>query len=60
MENHKNKKMLQQIMNKLGFDIREYNSNNFKEAHERDDIPNPFEKLSLEELLFLRENNYFL
>ena len=60
MENHKNKEMLQQIINKLGFDIREYNSNSFEEAHERDDIPNPFDKLSLEELLFLRENNYFL
>lgn len=55
MENHKSKEMLQQIMNKLGFDIREYNSNNFEEAHERDDIPNPFDKLSLEELLFLRK-----
>ena len=60
MEDHKSKEMLQQIMNKLGFDIREYNSNDFGEAHERDDIPNPFDKLSLEELLFLRDNNYFL
>ncbi len=62
MENHKSKEMLQQINNKLGFDIREYNSNDslLEEAHERDDIPNPFDKLSLEELLFIRENNYFL
>ena len=60
MENHKSKEMLQQIMNKLGFDIREYNSKDVGDAHERDDIPNPFDKLSLEELLFLRENNYFL
>ena len=30
MENHKSEEMLQQIMNKLGFDIREYNSNNFE------------------------------
>ena len=52
--------MFQQIMDKLGFDIREYNSNDFGEAHERDDIPNPFDKLSFEELLFLREHNYFL
>ena len=54
--------MLQQINNKLGFDIREYNSydNLEEEAHERDDIPNPFDKLSLEELYFIRENNYFL
>ena len=33
MENHKSKEMLQQIMNKRGFDIREYNSNDFREAH---------------------------
>ncbi len=60
MENHKNKEMLQQIINKLGFDIKEYNSNNSEEAHEKDNIPNPFDKLSIEELLFLREHNYFL
>lgn len=60
MENHKNQEMLQKITNKLGFDIQEYNIDNSKEAHERDDIPNPFDKLSLDELLFLRANNYFL
>ena len=38
MENHKSKEMLQQIMNKLGFDICEYNSNDLGEAHERDDM----------------------
>jgi hypothetical protein len=53
--------MFQQITNKLGFDIREYNDNDdFSDVYERDNIPNPFDKLSLEELLFLRENNYFL
>ena len=51
--------MFQQITNKLGFDIQEYNSDSLEEAHERDDLPNPFDKLSLEELLFLREHNYF-
>lgn len=60
LEDLKNKEMLQQITNKLGFDIQEYNSDNSNEAHERDNLPNPFDKLSLEELLFLRENNYFL
>lgn len=60
MENRKNKEMYQQIISKLGFDIKEYNSDTFEEAHERDNIPNPFDKLSLEELLFLRENNYLL
>lgn len=58
MENHK--EIFQQITNKLGFNIQEYNSDNLDEAHERDDLPNPFDKLSLEELLFLRETNYFL
>jgi hypothetical protein len=53
--------MFQQITNKLGFDIREYNDNDdFSDVYEKDNIPNPFDKLSLEELLFLRENNYFL
>ena len=60
MENHKNKEISKQIMNKLGFDIQKYNSTNSGEAHEKDNLPNPFDKLSLEELLFLRENNYFL
>ncbi|MBR3834195.1 MAG: hypothetical protein IKJ73_07745 [Lachnospiraceae bacterium] len=62
MEDNKIEEILQQINNKLGFDIREYNSNDnlLEEAHERDDIPNPFDKLTLEELLFIRENNYFL
>ena len=61
MENHKNKEMLQQITNKLGFDIQSYNNeDNLDDAHERDNIPNPFDKLSLEELLFLRDNNYLL
>jgi hypothetical protein len=54
--------MFQQITDKLGFDIREYNDDDddFGDAYEKDNIPNPFDKLSLEELLFLRENNYFL
>ncbi len=60
MENPKNKEMLQQITSKLGFDIKEYNSFDSAEAHERDNIPNPFNVLSLDELLFLRENKYFL
>ena len=60
MENYKNTEMYQQIMDKLGFDIQEYNSDKSGDAHERDNIPNPFDKLSLEELIFLRENNYFL
>ena len=38
----------------------EYKNNPYVFVLKRDDIPNPFDKLSLEELLFLRENNYFL
>ncbi len=60
MESRKDNEMLKQITDKLGFDIREYNSDNTKEAYERDNIPNPFDKLSLEELLFIRKNHYFL
>ena len=60
MENRRNIEMLQQITNKLGFDIKEYNNDNLCDAHERDDLPNPFDRLSLEELLFLRNNNYLL
>ena len=60
MENHNDNEIFQQITNKLGFDIRSYNLLDENEAHERDNIPNPFDKLSLEELLFLREHNYFL
>ncbi len=51
------------ITEKLGFDIKEYNKkcmNNISDAHEADNIPNPFEKLSKEELLYIRNNNYFL
>ena len=59
-EGQRNSEMLQQITNKLGFNIRSYNLLDKNEAHERDNIPNPFDKLSLEELLFLREHNYFL
>ena len=64
MEDRKNNVMLQQITNKLGFDIRDYNDmhkpTNYEDVHERDNIPNPFDKLSLEELLFIRENRHLL
>lgn len=60
MEGSKDDNMIQQIRNKLGFDMASYNTINEEDAHERDDIPNPFDKLSLEELLYLRENNYHI
>jgi hypothetical protein len=60
-EDFKKYKMFLQITNKLGFDIRKYNDNDdCSDVYEKDNIPNPFDKLSLEELLFLQENNYFL
>lgn len=48
--------ILKQITDKLGFDPREYNDADSPDTHEQDNIPNPFDKLSLEELLFLREH----
>lgn len=50
MENNKDFEMVQQIQNKLGFNLKDYNKNDSKSiAHEQDNIPNPFDKLSLEE-----------
>jgi hypothetical protein len=54
MEKSNNNKIMQ-ITAKLGFDIEKYNFDDCKEAHERDNIPNPFDKLTLDELLFLRK-----
>lgn len=52
------------IEQKLGFTIKEYFENEkTKEnviSHEKDNVPNPFDVLSLEELLYLREHGYFL
>ena len=61
MENQNYIQMLTQINNKLGFDIREYNKMDTRtEFHEQDNIESPLACLSMEELLFIRENNYFL
>lgn len=68
---YKDNEMRKIIEDKLGFNIKEYNRQEqealkkMKEAgqcdsHECDNIPSPFEKLSLEELEYLREHNYFL
>ena len=51
--------ILLQIENKLGFSLDSYKDTNMTEAHEKDNTPNPFDKLTLEELLYLRENGYF-
>lgn len=60
MEDHKSEEMRRRITEKLGFDVKEYNADDMTEVHEQDNVPNPFEKLSLEELIFFREHNYFL
>lgn len=64
MNNHKNNEILKQINNKLGFDVREYNkmdeAENPEDIHEKDNIPNPFDKLTMEELLFIRANRELL
>lgn len=53
---------LQSIEEKLGFSLKEYNAKGGvgAETHEQDNIANPFNKLSMDELLFLREHNYFV
>lgn len=53
---------LQLIEEKLGFSLKDYNTKGGvgAETHEQDNIPNPFDKLSMDELLFLREHHYFL
>ena len=41
--------------------IYEYNKMDTRsEFHEQDNIENPFSCLTLEEMIFIRENNYFL
>lgn len=53
---------LHSIEEKLGFTLKEYNAKAGvgTESHEQDNLPNPFDKLSMDELLFLREHHYFL
>ena len=61
MGNHNFEEMLKTINEKLGFDVREYGKEDTEtEWHECDNKPNPFDKLKLEELEFIRDNNYFL
>ena len=61
MENHNDLEMKNQIENKLGFNIKEYNDQPLEgDIYECDNKPNPFDVLSIEELLFLRKHNYFL
>ncbi len=61
MTEYEKLEMLQGINEKIGFDITDREAwKSFTlsddEAHERDNVPSPLEELSLEELLFLREN----
>lgn len=53
--------MLKTINEKLGFDVRNYGKMDTTEGcHECDNKQNPFDKLTIEELQFIRDNNYFL
>ncbi len=57
MENHNYEVMLKTINEKLGFDIREYDKMDTRtECHECDNKPSPLEKLTIEELQFISEN----
>lgn len=63
MANFNNKINKESIEQKLKFSIKEYNEFdklNRTISYENDNIPNPFDVLSLEELVYLREHNYFL
>lgn len=53
---------LHSIEEKLGFTLKEYNAKDGlgTESHEQDNLQNPFDKLSMDELLFLREHHDFL
>ena len=60
-KNHSVDEVKTYIEGKLGFDLKAFNQVDFaEEAHERDNLPNPFDVLSLEELVYLREHHYFL
>ena len=60
MEKRDKTKMKNDILQKIGVDLNEFNKPSKEPAHECDNIPNPLSGLSLEELYFLQENNYFL
>lgn len=51
----------QEILRKLGIDdVKKYNTISYDEnIYEDDSKQSPFDSLTLEELLFIRENNYF-
>jgi hypothetical protein len=47
------------IEKKLGFTLKEYNEEsmkNLEDAHERDNEPNPFDILTMDEVLFIMDN----
>ena len=61
MENYNDIEMKEMILKKLGIDdMDEYNKMTPDIPHEKDNVPNPFDRLSLEELDYLCEHNYFL
>ena len=61
MENRNNIITKDSILKKMGItDMNEYNKNQTENPHECDNLPTPFDNLTLDELLFIREHNYFL
>ncbi len=58
MDNRKDKEMYQQIVNKLGFEPKNYKPT--LKNMENDNENNPFDILTLEELKYLKRNNYFI
>lgn len=56
-KNHTVDEVQAYIEGKLGFELKTFNDIDFtEEAHERDNLPNPFDALSMEELVYLREH----
>jgi hypothetical protein len=47
----------EQILRKIKID---YEYQNTEDIHEQDNIPNPFEDLTMEELLYLRQHKQLL
>ena len=49
-----------EILQKIGVDLREFNKPRSEPAHECDNLPNPFDNLTLDELYYLQDHNFFL
>jgi hypothetical protein len=61
MKNLSEEEMKKHIRDKIGMDLEDYAKlDDGVEPHERDNVVSPLDKLTLEELLFIREHNYSL